>query len=103
MKSSVKTTISGVNAPPQRAASHMMACARVRSSPANQLLNAFVRFGNAPASPTPNRNRIIVSDQNPVARPVAIVKADHQTTMRVITSRGPIRSPSQPPGTSKIA
>ena len=81
----------------------MIAWARVRSSPTNQLLNAFVRFGNAPASPTPNRNRMIVSDQKPVARPVAIVKADHQITMRVITFRGPMRSPSQPPGTSKIA
>lgn len=95
--------MSGVNAPPQRAASHMIDCARVRSSPVNQLPNAFVRLGKAPASPTPNRKRMAISDQNPVASPVAIVKPDHQTTIRVSTARGPMRSPSQPPGTSKIA
>ena len=37
------------------------------------------------------------------ASPVAIVKVDHHTTTRVSTLRGPIRSPSQPPGTSKMA
>ena len=57
--------------------------------------------GKQPASPTPNRNRTPDNDQKPAASPVAIVKVDHQTTMRVITARGPMRSPSQPPGTSK--
>ena len=102
MTSSAATTRSGASAPPQRAASHISDCARVRSSPRNQFENALVRFGKQPASPTPNMNRTVAIDQKPVARPVAMVKADHQTTIRVMTARGPIRSPSQPPGTSKI-
>ena len=34
---------------------------------------------------------------------VAAVKIDHQTTIRISTRRGPMRSPSHPPGTSKSA
>ena len=37
------------------------------------------------------------------AHPVAAVKKDHQITIRIRTRRGPIRSPSHPPGTSKSA
>src|SRR6188508_2522589 len=101
MTSSAATTSSGASAPPQRADSHISDWARVRSSPRNQLENALVRLGKQPASPAPNRNRTPDNDQKPVASPVAMVKVDHQTTMRVITARGPMRSPSQPPGTSK--
>ena len=35
--------------------------------------------------------------------PVSAVNNDHHSTMRVMTLRGPIRSPSQPLGTSKAA
>jgi hypothetical protein len=59
-------------------------------------------FGKAPASPTPKRNRIATSDWNPCAAPVSIVNADHQSTIRVSTRRGPRTSPSHPEGTSKI-
>ncbi len=37
------------------------------------------------------------------AHPVAAVNSDHQMTIRISTRRGPIRSPSQPPGISKTA
>ena len=46
------TTSSGVNAPPQRAPIHIVACARVRSRAGNHTLKAFVKFGKHPASPT---------------------------------------------------
>jgi hypothetical protein len=35
--------------------------------------------------------------------PVAAVKNDHQTTIRIRTRRGPMRSASQPPGISNSA
>ena len=57
-----------------------------------------VRFGNAPASPAPNSARMATSDETFQAQPVAAVKKDHQRTMRIRTRRGPMRSPSQPPG-----
>ena len=44
-----------------------------------------------------------MSDGAMHAQPVAAVKNDHQITIRISTRRGPIRSPSQPPGISKSA
>src|SRR4030095_17059591 len=38
-----------------------------------------------------------------MVHPVAAVKRDHQTTIRMRTFRGPKRAPSQPPGISNIA
>ena len=58
-------------------------------------------FGKAPASPAPNRNRITTSDAKPRAAAVSIVNADHQSTIRVSTLRGPFTSPSHPDGISK--
>ena len=57
-------------------------------------------FGKAPASPAPKRNRVMTSDEKPSAAPVSIVNADHQSTIRVSTRRGPVTSPSQPDGIS---
>ena len=37
------------------------------------------------------------------AHPVAAVKNDHHSTIRISTRRGPMRSASQPPGISKRA
>ena len=37
------------------------------------------------------------------AQPVAAVKNDHHTTMRMRTRRGPMRSPIHPPGISNSA
>src|SRR2546428_9639025 len=97
------TTSNGVKAPPQRALNHMMPCARVRSCLGSQVVKAFVKFGKQPASPAPNRNRVTSSAPRFQTQPVAAVKNDHQTTTRIKTFRGPIQSPSQPPGISKSA
>src|SRR6185436_17590234 len=96
-------TSNGVNAPAQRALSHMIACARVRSAAGNQIMNALVRLGKQPASPAPKQNRVTTNDTRLQAYPVAAVNNDHITTTPISTFRGPIKSPSQPPGISKIA
>src|ERR1043165_7804312 len=97
------TTSNGVNAPPQRALSHITPTARLRSSRGSQLVNILARFGKQPASPAPNRNRVTSSETRLQAQPVAAVKNDHQTPTRISTWRGPRLSPSQPPGISKTA
>ena len=81
----------------------MMPCARPRSLIGNQREKLLDVFGNAPASPAPNKNRKVSSDAKLHTSPVAIVNADHHRTIRVSTFRGPIVSPSQPLGTSNIA
>ena len=60
-------------------------------------------FGNAPASPAPNKNRAQIREKKPVVTPVSAVNKDHQSTMRMNTARCPIRSPSTPDGISKMA
>ena len=47
--------------------------------------------------------RQTTSDTRFHAQPVATVKTDHIDTTRISTLRGPMRSPSQPPGISKSA
>src|SRR6266576_2150425 len=103
MSEKTHTTSSGVNAPPQRALSHITPTARLRSSRGNQLVNIFARLGKQPASPAPNRKRVTSNEPRFQAQPVAAVKNDHQTTTRISTLRGPILSPSQPPGISNSA
>src|SRR5512133_2769638 len=98
-----RKTREGVNAPPQRALSHMIPCARTRSSCGSQVVKALVRLGKQPASPAPNKNRVSHSDEKLQAQPVAAVKNDHHATMRIRTLRGPIQSPSHPPGISNSA
>ena len=56
------------------------------------MVKDFVRLGKQPASPIPNRNRVTTADTKLNAHPVAAVKNDHQTTMRIKTRRAPIRS-----------
>jgi hypothetical protein len=51
----------------------------------------------------PKSVRVTSSDARFQTQPVAAVKNDHQTTTRMRTRRGPMRSPSQPPGISKSA
>ena len=86
--------------PPTREPSSMTPLARPRSLSGNQRDKLRAMFGNAPASPAPNRKRITTSDRKPCAAPVSMVKADHHNTIRVSTRRGPLTSPSQPEGTS---
>ena len=96
-------TSGGVKAPPQRALSHMIPCARTFSRAGSQVVKAFVRLGKQPASPAPKRNCVVVMDARFHARPVAAVKNDHHSTMRSSTLRGPMRSPRYPPGISNRA
>ena len=51
----------------------------------------------------PNRNLHTTRDARLHAPPVSAVKNDHITTTRMSTLRGPMRSPSQPPGISNSA
>ena len=53
MNAMTDTTSNGVNAPPQRAPIHMIACARVRSRLGSHALKAFVRFGKASSGDLP--------------------------------------------------
>ena len=92
-----------MNAAVNRVASHRFACARSRSLTGSQVVNMRVMLGKAPASPAPNSARIAISDVAPHAQPVAAVNSDHQRTIRSRTRRGPILSPSQPPGISNSA
>src|SRR5438046_3116645 len=103
MKENTHTASSGVNAPPQRALNHITPTARLRSSRGSQLLNILAKLGKHPASPAPNRKRVTSSDIRLKTQPVAAVKNDHQITTRISTLRGPILSPSQPPGISNSA
>ena len=80
-----------------------MACDRVRSWGGNQIMKALVRFGKQPASPMPKQNRAMTREAKFQTYPVAAVKTDHMITTRSKALRGPMRSPSQPPGTSKSA
>ena len=70
-----------------------MPCARTRSCSGSQVVKALVRFGKQPASPAPKRKRVTTSETKFQAQPVAAVKKDHQSTMRMSTLRGPMRSP----------
>jgi hypothetical protein len=97
------TTSNGVNAPPQRALNHITPTARLRSSRGSQFVNILARFGKQPASPAPKRKRVTSNDPRFHAQPVAAVNRDHQTTTRMSTLRGPMVSPSQPPGISNNA
>ena len=59
---------------------------------------ARIEIGNAPASPMPKRKRQTAMDSALQVRAVAEVKRLHQVTMKASARRGPIRSPSHPPG-----
>src|SRR5436190_4594384 len=85
MKPSTHATSNGVNAPPQRALSHMMPWARTRSASGNQMLKAFVRLGKQPASPMPKKSRQKMSEVRLHAQPVAAVNTDHIKTTRINT------------------
>ena len=93
-------TKGGVNAPPHRALSHMIPCARTRSLFGSHVWKALVRLGKQPASPAPNMNCVVIRAKRLATKPVAAVKHDHHTTMRSNTRRGPQRSPMKPPGIS---
>ena len=84
-------------------ASQTHAWVRSRSLTGSHVVSTRVRFGNAPASPAPKSARVKMSDEGFHTQPVAAVKNDHQMTIRMRTRRGPILSPSHPPGISNTA
>ena len=90
----------GATAPPSLAVVQTTPCALPRCSWGNQRVRPRAMLGKAPASPMPNANRISSSAARLPAHPVRAVKTLHQRTTRTRTFRGPIRSPSQPVGTS---
>src|SRR4051794_10713799 len=93
----------GVRPPPRCAPMKKIPCAVPRSAVGNQREMALAELGHAPASPAPKRKRMASSELELKAAAVAMVKLDHQITIRVSTLRGPIRSPHHPVGISKIA
>ncbi len=105
-------------APPSRADIHTAPWAAPRSWNGNQALTTRVMFGNAPASPLPNRKRIATRANSTVvapvdrskpgvqlrrksAAPVRAVNSDQNRTSPVSTRRAAQRSPIHPSGTSK--
>src|SRR6516162_2039341 len=91
----------GASAPPMRVPMKMTPCARPRSFAGIHSEKLLETLGKAPASPAPNKNLKLKRDTKFHARPVAIVKADHHSTMRVRTLRGRMVSASHPLGISK--
>ena len=75
-----------------------MPCAKPRSLGKIQRESERVAIGNAPASPTPKKNRKPAIEVALQASAVADVKIDHHVTISASARRGPMRSPSQPPG-----
>src|SRR5215475_1136457 len=97
-RTSMNTTNGGVNAPPNREPACVKPCTNPRSAGRTQRDSDLVAIGKAPASPTPNRKRIVAMDIAPHAAAVSEVKSDHHVTMMEKARRGPIQSPNQPPG-----
>src|SRR5579872_3917639 len=95
--------MSGVNAPLHRAESQSRPCARSRSRLGSHVVKMRVRLGKQPASPAPKSVSVTMSEVALHVEPIAAVKNDHHRTMRISTRRGPMRSPSRPPGISNRA
>src|SRR5215212_3352003 len=96
-------TMKGVAVAPSAWPMQTAPIARPRCAAGNQRETVEALFGIAPASPAPKSMRTTKSDAKPKVAAVSIVKADHQSTMRVSALRVPKRSPNQPEGTSKSA
>src|SRR5258708_5742751 len=82
-------TSPGAKAPPSVEPAWVIPCAKPRSAGNSQRDSDRVAIGNAPASPTPNRNRTATMEVAFQARVVAEVKMDHQVTIHVSARRGP--------------
>ena len=94
----IHATIGGVKAAPSREPAWVTPCAQPRSEGSIHRDRLRVAIGNAPASPTPKRNRQIPMLTAPTITAVSDVNALHHSTISVNARRGPKRSPSQPPG-----
>src|SRR5215216_2105118 len=94
----IHTTSGGVIAAPNRDPACVIPCAYPRSAGSIHRESDRVAFGNAPASPAPNRNRNVDMEAKFQESAVAEVKILHQVTIQASARRGPKRSPSHPPG-----
>src|SRR6266478_9982311 len=94
------TTNNGAIAPPIWLAISKTPDMLARCVGGNQRETTIDPFGKAPASPAPKQNRVIKRTERFHARPVSDVNADHHSTTRVSTRRGPIRSTKAPVGIS---
>src|SRR6185312_12700856 len=99
----IRMTSGGAAAAPMRLLMNTAPWAAPRSVNGNHLAKLREMFGYAPASPTPKRNLATRSDGKLQARPLAVVNADHHSTIRISVLRGPIRSPNHPLGISNAA
>ena len=90
----------GATTPPSCAAASMIPCTLPLSVPGNQREITRAALGNAPASPTPNKKRMAISEPSPEQTPVNAVKSDHHRTTRVRILRDPYLSPILPVGIS---
>ena len=104
--------MSGVAPPMNRPDIQIQPFALPRSSAGNQLATTRAKFGYAPASAIPNRNRIRHNSQRPPkvkaptlspTKPVNAVKIDHPITIRISVRFGPNASPNHPLGISNHA
>src|SRR5688572_15180667 len=99
----IGTTIRGANAPPILPAAQIKACAVPVSYFGNHFETTMELLGYAPASPAPNKKRMINKLIRPFAAPVSAVKNDHHNTTLLNIFLGPILSPMIPVGISKRA
>ena len=90
----------GANAAPMRLAIQINDCARPVSDLGNQREITMVAFGYAPASPIPNRNRMINNMVKVLEKPVNMVNTDQERTILKSMDLGPFRSPHNPTGIS---
>src|SRR5206468_6401434 len=67
--------------PPRREPRNIIPLARPPSRIGYHCEKLRATFGNASASPAPNRNRIVTRESRPRAAPVNIVNADHHNTI----------------------
>src|SRR4051794_26965172 len=99
----IRITSGGAAAAPMRLLMNTAPCAAPRSVTGNHREKLREILGYAPASPRPNRNRATSSETKFQASPLAVVNADHHSTIRINVFRGPSTSPIQPLGISNTA
>ncbi len=97
-RSIARRRVKGVAVAPSAWPMQTAPIARPRCAAGNQRETVEALFGIAPASPAPKSIRTTKSEAKPTVAAVSIVKADHQSTMRVSALRVPKRSPNQPVG-----
>ncbi len=96
-------TIGGVTALPKREKECVSPWTKPRCSLGVQLLMARAAVGKVAPSPTPRMRRTMKSEARPPMKPVAIVVTVQMAAQTARVTRGPKRSPNQPPMIWKTA